>query len=123
MVKKKTVLKRFAKKFPLITKPVFWVNFLSGFIMMAIVLKGYFLYQGLTGLVKTQNERARIQREISYWQTVLNRYQGYRDGFYRKAVLEYKLGNFKDAQKDLDKALSLDPGFKPGYVLAQKINE
>jgi tetratricopeptide (TPR) repeat protein len=62
-------------------------------------------------------QRLELQNEVKYWEAIANKYQGYRDVYYRIAALQYKLGNINESQKYVKKALELDPNFPEGHVL------
>lgn len=66
-------------------------------------------------------ERAHLEREVSYWQQVADKYKGYRDVYYRIATLQFKLGNVSASQEYVKKALDLDPNFPEGRVLGTKV--
>jgi len=66
-------------------------------------------------------ERIQLQNEVNYWEAIAQKYQGYRDVYYRIAALQYKLGNTNESQKYVKKALELDPNFPEGHVLGAKI--
>lgn len=97
------------------------MSFLSGLILVAIVLQGVRLQTNLQKEKIILQERQMLTSEVSYWKDVSGKYTNYRDVYYRLAVLEYKLGNFEESQKQLQKALEIDPNFEQGRVLGEKI--
>lgn len=61
--------------------------------------------------MQISSERQSIQSQINFWQSVSNRYEGYKDAYFRMALLQYKLGDIKNARENNRKALLLDPNF------------
>ncbi len=59
------------------------------------------------GEIKLQPEK--IKEEIVFWQKVVEEFPNYRDAYLKLAILNYKINRLFDAQKFLDKALSIDP--------------
>ncbi len=66
-------------------------------------------------------QRLELQNEVKYWEGIANKYQGYRDVYYRIAAIQYKLGNITESQKYIKKALELDPNFPQGHVLGAHV--
>lgn len=65
--------------------------------------------------------QAQLQQQVTYWEGIADKYQGYRDVYYRLASLQYRLGNVEESQKYVRKALEVDPNFSAGHVLGAKI--
>lgn len=59
-------------------------------------------------------ERESIQKEIRFWESVLQKYPDYRDAYYELAVLNYRLKDIDKSRKNINKALRIDPNFKEG---------
>jgi len=57
-------------------------------------------------------QRQQIQDKINFWQSIADKYEGYKDAYFQMAILDYNLGNFKKAKLDDQKALTLDPNFE-----------
>lgn len=75
---------------------------------------GYFAaqtYQNLNQTIQINNERQDLQGKANFWQAIINQYDGYKDAYFQKALLEYKLGQVDKAKQDNQKALLLDPNF------------
>lgn len=70
-------------------------------------------------LAEIQGAPKRLQGELLYWRTVVNRFSDYRDGYLQLSVLAYQLQRFDEARVYLQKALELDPN----YPLSQKLQE
>lgn len=97
------------------------VGIVTGWLLFQIFLQGYALRTHLTELDHISVERQRISEEIAYWKQTAEKYQGYRDVYYRIASLEYKLGNISAAKEYVKKAIELDPNFAAGRVLGEKL--
>ena len=67
--------------------------------------------------------RLELQNEVAYWEQIANKYQGYRDVYYRIAALQYKLGNTVTSSQYVKKALQLDPNFPEGNVLGMHVGQ
>lgn len=66
---------------------------------------------------RIDTQRKMVQEEINYWEKVVSRYKGYRDGYFQLALLEYQLGNREKAAAYVKQALFLDPNFAPAQEL------
>ena len=56
-------------------------------------------------------QRENLQSQINFWQSIADRYDGYKDAYFRIALLEYRLGDLQKAKVANAKALILDPNF------------
>lgn len=56
-------------------------------------------------------QRQNLQGQINFWQSIADKYDGYKDAYFRIAVLEYQLSDFQKAREANNKALVLDPNF------------
>lgn len=73
-------------------------------------------------LARKQEMRQTITSEITYWENVTSQYPGYRDGYFRLALLRYQLGEGEKAMEALDTALRLDPRFEAGISLRERLS-
>ncbi|MBI4084719.1 MAG: hypothetical protein HY431_02335 [Candidatus Levybacteria bacterium] len=136
MPKSKKPVKKSAFQFPNISRSITelpgfsflsmldrWVivGFISGILLMGIIITGVNLWQNSEALVKLRQERARYLQEIAYWKRVVDQYEGYRDGYFKLALLTYQLGEKALARSYLQKAMELDPNFVEGKAFAQKL--
>jgi tetratricopeptide (TPR) repeat protein len=62
-------------------------------------------------------QRQRIQSKINFWQSIADKYEGYKDAYFQMAILDYQLDNLQKAKSENKKALTLDPNF----IDAQKL--
>lgn len=98
------------------------VSFISGLIIIGIILQSLSLYSGLQEQRKIEGERNKTEKELVFWKNSLTKYQNYRDIYLKIASLEYQLGDTDAAKEDLNKALEIDPNFEKSREL-QKIVE
>jgi|SRR6185437_6992614 len=95
--------------------------------IVSIFLLGLIFVQGVATWYTVQQreilaqQRLQLQNEVKYWQGIANKYQGYRDVYFRIAAIQYKLGNVGESQKYVKKALELDPNFPEGHVLGAHV--
>lgn len=69
-----------------------------------------------------QLERKQVLEDIKKWESVVNKYKDYRDGYLELAGLEYRLGNMNKAKEYLNKVLTIDPNSKQGRELEKILN-
>jgi tetratricopeptide (TPR) repeat protein len=101
---------------------LFLVSFVSGLLVLGIVLQAHTLVSNVNQLRQQEQQRIQINREIEYWKGIVGKYQGYGDAYLKLASLEYKLGNTIEAKQYIDKAYAVDPNSKEGKVLGAKIH-
>ncbi len=97
------------------------VSIVSLFLLMLITLQVVVILNNIKQQEALQQQRMKLENEVTYWKGVANKYQGYRDVYYRIALLQYKLGNVAQSQKYVKKALELDPNFSQGRVLGAHV--
>lgn len=100
---------------------VLLVSSFSVFLLTLIFLQGVTLWYNHQQREVYAQQRVYLEEEVVYWQQVSDKYQGYRDVYYRIAALEYKLGNTLASQEYIKKALKIDPNFSEGRVLGTKV--
>jgi len=86
------------------------------FVIIAILTVGigFFsakTYQSYQKMTQISAQRQQIQSKINFWQSIADKYDGFRDAYFQMAVLDYSLGNFAKANLENQKALTLDPNF------------
>jgi tetratricopeptide (TPR) repeat protein len=86
------------------------------FMIMAVLAIGigFFsvkVYQDYQQVNQINAQRQQIQGKINFWQSIADKYDGYKDAYFQMAILDYNLGNFKKAKLENQKALTLDPNF------------
>src|SRR5664279_4522501 len=100
---------------------VLLISALSVLVLLLIIFQSIALRHNITQAQEMQAERQKINGEISYWKTMAQQYNGYRDIYFRIAQLEYKMGNMEESKNYVKKAMELDPNFEAGKVLGVKI--
>lgn len=66
-------------------------------------------------------EKEKIKSEIKLWEELSKKYPGYSETYFQLAVLNYRLGEFKNSRYYADKALYLDPDFEKARNLREKL--
>lgn len=97
------------------------VSFVSGVVIIGIILQVTRLKDNLQKITSLKQQRLQIAKELQYWQDLARQHGDYRDAYVKLASLQYQLGEKVQAQKSMEKVLSLDPNFKEGNVLGAKI--
>lgn len=96
------------------------VGFIFGAFLTLIVLSSFYLIMGLREKAEVENQRQTAISQIQYWENVVEKQKGYRDGYFMLAVLEYQIRDFGKSEEYLKKVLEIDPNFTPAYDL-QKV--
>lgn len=86
------------------------------FILLIIATAASQKHRSLKGAQKelekrhtTNEEIIKIERQITYWENLMAKRNGYRDGYLELAILNYRLGRILTAREYLEKAKELDP--------------
>jgi hypothetical protein len=110
------------------SKPLFY--FFSGFmvivsimLVLTIVIFGVELNSNLKILIKVTNQREELKAKINFWQSITDKYEGYKDAYFQIAVSEYRLGDLRRAKQANIKALLLDPNFEDAKKLDNLIDK
>ena len=82
-----------------------------------IIISAVIIYQNLNQTVQINNQRQDLQSKANFWQSISDKYDGFKDAYFQKALLEYKLGQIDKAKQDNLKALLLDPNFEDAKKL------
>jgi tetratricopeptide (TPR) repeat protein len=80
-------------------------------------------YQDLNQAIQVNDQRQILQGKSNFWQSIINRYDGFKDAYFQKALLEYNLGQIDKAKQDNLKALLLDPNFTDAKKLEVVLNK
>ena len=81
------------------------------------------VYQNYQAITQINVQRQQIQDKINFWQSIADKYEGYKDAYFQMAILDYNLGNFKKAKLENQKALTLDPNFEDAKNLNAVLND
>ena len=90
---------------------------ISVVLVVGIVVFAVITYQNLNQAVQINNQRQDLQGKANFWQSISDKYDGYKDAYFQKALLEYKLGQIDKSKQDNLKALLLDPNFEDAKKL------
>jgi len=89
---------------------------------VGITIFGAKVYQNYQQIAKISLQRQQIQSKINFWQSIADKYDGFKDAYFQMAILDYNLGNFKKAKLENVKALTLDPNFNDAKNLEEVLN-
>lgn len=67
--------------------------------------------------------RNKLLSEVNFWKSVTLQYDGYKDGYFKVAILEYRLGNLSQANIYNNNALLLDPNYRDAKMLKEIIEK
>lgn len=87
-------------------------------LMVAVLTIGldlYLNYKKNNELVSSKND---MMSQIKIWESIIDKYPGYKDAYFRLSVMEYRMGDFAKAKQYVQKALVLDPNFKDAERLS-----
>ncbi|OGH21395.1 MAG: hypothetical protein A2958_01205 [Candidatus Levybacteria bacterium RIFCSPLOWO2_01_FULL_38_13] len=93
------------------------IGFVSTLIFGAVLVVAVDSYRNYKENQKISRERAKIENEITFWESSLINYPNYRDAYFKLALLNHQLKNFDKAEKYLEKTLQIDPNFREGRKL------
>jgi tetratricopeptide (TPR) repeat protein len=102
---------------------MFLTAILSILLIIGILTFAVRFYKSFSEFTKINSERHSLQEKINFWQSVANKYEGYKDAYFQIAILEYRLGNFNKAQEYNKKTLLLDPNFEDSKKLEVLLEE
>ena len=100
---------------------VFWVNGLCAVLVVGISFMGFKSYQSYEELEKVRKAREQVVAEMHYWETVVQKYPNYRDGYFMLATMNAQLGYVNKAKEYNDKVLQLDPDFSEGKEFEKEL--
>jgi tetratricopeptide (TPR) repeat protein len=80
------------------------------------------VYQNYQEITQINAQRQQIQSKINFWQSIADKYEGFKDAYFQMAILDYNLGNFQKAKLENVKALTLDPNFNDAKNLEEVLN-
>jgi hypothetical protein len=72
-------------------------------------------------VLKWQDDQAAAQRQLAGWVAVTARYPEYADGFIRAGYYALMLNRYEDAQRLLDRAVTLSPFSQTAFELRARI--
>lgn len=100
------------------------IAFFAGavFILIAIIAVTYDLFVNLRQENNLANKKIELTRQELFWKDQVKTHPDFRDAFFSLALVEYQLNNLEDARNNLEKAMMLDPNFKEGKDLEEKLS-
>lgn len=88
-----------------------------GFIFLTltflILLTGVDLYKSFQKKTEIENKNKVLTSQVKYWQDLVDKDKGYRDGYFMLSVLEYQLKDISKARVYLGRVIEIDPNFAP----------
>ena len=104
---------------------------LSGIVIFAtililtvgIIISSFKFYKNYVSYQKLSEKRQNLQSQINFWQSVWQKYPGFKDAYFQAAVLEYQLSDLQKAKDYNKKALMLDPNFENAIKLEDVLNK
>ena len=93
------------------------IGFVSLLIFLGIITVSIDLYMNYKTGQRYLAERSKIEKEVTFWDSVVQKYPNYRDAYFKLAVLNYQLKNFGKSREYLGKVLRIDPNFKEARKL------
>lgn len=109
------------KYLALVLNKYFIVSFLTTFLGVALTLQGISVQKSLQSLENIKNERTQIEKEVIYWEDVVKDHKGYRDAYFKLALLEFQLGNKDKAKTYTEKTLEIDPNYAPAREFRKEV--
>jgi tetratricopeptide (TPR) repeat protein len=101
------------------------LKFLLGFFCIIVIILIVFfsidLLKNYREYSNQRRERTNIQAQIKTWQSITEKFKGYKDGFLQLATLEYRLGEYEKTKSYLNQALYLDPNYKEALELQNRL--
>ena len=114
-------------KFPKIHRSItdvrIWAAIITCIIFVLLFFALFDLFNAVKQEERVKKDRDAVMEQMQYWQSVVEKYPDYRDGYYTLAVLSYRLKDTEHAREYLKKALELDPNFVAGHVLEEKLKQ
>ena len=110
------------KKFLLILSGIFVFATIL-ILTVGIVVFSFRFYKNYASYQKLLEKRQNLQSQISFWQSVWQKYPRFKDAYFQAAILEYQLSDLQKAQDYNKKALMLDPNFENAIKLEDVLNK
>ena len=109
-------------------KPIAFMSIILVFLIVILILAGIAvfsvkLYNYFNSYRQISAQRQNLEEKINFWQSIADKYEGYKDAYFQIALLEYRLGNFEKAKEYNNKALLLDPNFEDAKKLEALLEE
>ena len=102
---------------------IFSITFISGFLLMVIILKGITLFTTIGELQAAKQQKQSLVQQQVYWEKIAVEHPGYRDAYFQLAILSYQLGEKVKATEYLDQTMLIDPNFAAGKEFQKELQE
>jgi tetratricopeptide (TPR) repeat protein len=96
---------------------VFFIGFIC--ILLAILIVSLDLYTNYKEQRQLAYQKVKVDQDLKFWQNEVKENPDYRDGYFSLALLYYQLKDIKNASRNLDKAMNIDPNFEQGKQLRE----
>jgi len=92
-------------------------------LIISLIITGAFnAYKNFQTFKTVSLKREELTENIKLWQSIAEKYPGYKDAYFKIASMEYQIGDYKLAKEYVEKALVLDPNFSNAMILEKIIN-
>jgi tetratricopeptide (TPR) repeat protein len=92
-------------------------------LIISLIITGAFnTYKNFQTFKNVSLKREELTEGIKLWQSIAEKYPGYKDAYFKIASMEYQIGDYKKAKQSVGKALVLDPNFSNARTLEKIIN-
>ena len=88
------------------------VSFLSGIVLLGIIVISLLLLTDFTALKIAANVRVKKEKELGYWTALIMKYPDYRDAYLKESAVAASLGKSALSQEAYAKAFTIDPNSK-----------
>ncbi len=99
------------------------LGFVFGVILVSLVFFSLDLLSNLREKSSIDAKQQNLKSQVGYWQQVVGKQKGYRDGYFMLSVLEYQLKNLDKSENYLKMVLSIDPNFGPALEFEKILNK
>jgi hypothetical protein len=93
----------------------------SFLILIAIFAVTLDLFLNLKEQKRLTDEKVKLIKEQIFWEKEITDKPDFRDAYFGLAIVDYRLNDFGGAIKNVEKSLEIDPSFKEGTVLKEKL--
>lgn len=116
-------LTRYLNLRPILKKLTITASILLVSLLVILVITGSLsLYQNIQLFQSQSLRRQELTQNIKLWQSIVEKYPGYKDAYFKIASMEYQIGDYVNAKLNVEKALSLDPNFQDAKTLERLID-
>jgi len=116
-------LTRYLDSRPILKKLTFITSVLFVSLLIILVITGMLSFYQNIQVFQTQSlKRQEVTQSIKLWQSIADKYPGYKDAYFKIASMEYQIGDYMNAKLNVDRALSLDPNFQDAKTLERLID-